>query len=65
MRLGRRYGDQRLEAACKRALAVKALSYRSLESILKTGLDRQPLPAPTPAHPRRQHDNLRGATYYR
>jgi transposase len=65
MRLGRRYGDQRLEAACKRALAVKALSYRSLESILKTGLDRQPMPVPRPANPHRQHDNLRGATYYR
>ncbi len=33
MRLGKRYGSTRLEAACRRALTVRALSYRSLESI--------------------------------
>ncbi len=65
LRLGREYGAERLEAACARALAIQALSYRSVESILRTGLDRQPLPTTAPDHPRRQHDNLRGATYYR
>ena len=44
MRLGRRYGDERLEAAAVRALAIRAHSYRSVESILKAGLDGLPLP---------------------
>jgi len=64
LRLSDRYGADRLEAACQRALAVRAFSYRSLESILKTGLDRQPLPTPRPLRTHRRHDNLRGAGYY-
>jgi len=63
-RLGRRHGPERLEAACARALAVGALSYRSVDSILKTGLDRTPLPGPPPARPHRDHGNVRGAGYY-
>ena len=64
MRLGKRFGGERLEAACTRALAVSALSYRSVESILKTGLDREVLPeATTPMTPR-QHENVRGPNYY-
>ena len=64
LRLGRRYGPERLEAAATRALAIGAHSYRSVESILKTGLDRTPLPSTEPATPTRRHDNLRGPTYY-
>ena len=65
LRLGKRYGDRRLEAACTRALTVRALSYRSVESILKNGLDQKPLPE-TAVKPvdRRQHENLRGPDYY-
>jgi len=64
IRLGDRYGPERLEA-CARALAARALSYKSVESILSHGLDSQPLscdPAPG-AH--RAHPNLRGPHYYR
>lgn len=64
VRLGDRYGKDRLEAACQRALVVRAYSYRSVESILRTGLDRKPLP-PEPTdrvHP--DHDNVRGPDYY-
>jgi transposase len=64
-RLGRTYGSDRLEAACRRALALQAFSYRSVQSILKTGLDRQPLLASVPEHPVREHANVRGADYYR
>ena len=39
--------------------------YRSLESILKSGLDAQPLPAPPPCLTVRRHDNVRGPAYYR
>ncbi|HUY98536.1 MAG TPA: IS21 family transposase [Verrucomicrobiae bacterium] len=63
-RLGRRHSAERLEAACARALAAHAFSYRSVESILKCGLDRQPLPAAPAAVPPRPHANLRGPTYY-
>jgi transposase len=65
MRLGRRYGSDRLEAACKRALTVRAFSYRSVESILKHGLDRQPLPEEERVRIRRLHENVRGPHYYR
>ncbi len=65
MRLGRRYGDGRLEAACARALAVRALSYRSVESILRTGLDGLPTPGSEPVIPTiGDHANVRGAGYY-
>jgi transposase len=64
MHLGRRYGDQRLEAAAARALAVRAHSYRSVESILKRGLDGLPLPGSEPVTTIGDHANLRGAAYY-
>jgi len=64
-RLGEQYGSERLEAACARALAIGSASYKSVKSILNTGLDRQPLPDRPSATPRREHDNLRGAQYYR
>jgi len=65
MRLGRRFGGERLEAACRRALAVQALSYRSVESILNHGLDQQPLPEATSPVPARRHELVRGPEYYR
>jgi transposase len=66
LRLAKRYGDPRLEAACQRALAVAARSYRHVESILKHGLDRLPATAEAPreALPA-THANLRGRDYYR
>jgi transposase len=65
MRLSKRFGDARLEAACKRALSVRAFSYRSVESILKNGLDRQPLPEQAAPTRHRPHANVRGATHYK
>jgi len=65
MGLARRYGPERFEAACARAVALRAISYSSVKSILAEGLDRLPLnqqqvlPLP-PA----EHENLRGADYY-
>jgi transposase len=64
MRLGKQYGPERLEAACRRALATGACSYKSLASILKSGLDRQPLPKADAAAPRIVHGNIRGPEYY-
>ena len=64
MRLGQRYGDGRLEAACRRALALGTNAYKSVESILKNGLDKKPLPPPTPEAPVIEHLNLRGPDYF-
>jgi len=66
LRLGKSYGDARLEAACRYALTLGSHSVRSVESILKHRLDEQPrsggaqheLALPT------EHDNLRGADYF-
>ena len=63
---GQRHGADRAEAACARALHLRSYSYRSVESILRTGLDRQPLPGEHPALPPHPgHRNVRGASYYR
>ena len=65
LRLGRRYGEARLEAACARALAVGARSYRHVDSILKHSLERLPLPeAAAPSRPAPVHEHLRGPAYY-
>jgi len=64
IRLGNRYGTERLEAAAERALAVRAHSYRSVESILANGLDRQPLRPEGPGRSHPGHDNVRGPGYY-
>lgn len=68
LRMGKRYGNDRLENAAIRALQLGAFRYKSIESILQNGLDKQPLPLPasesraavTTIH----HDNVRGPGYY-
>ena len=66
LRLGKVYGSDRLEAACERALGLGAYSFKSVKSILRTGLDRQPLSKATGAGNRvpLDHKNIRGADYY-
>ena len=65
IRLAGRYGSDRAEAACARALALRSHSYRSVESILRNGLDRQPLPGDAPGlPPHPAHANVRGPGYY-
>ncbi|MCG5056164.1 MAG: IS21 family transposase [Myxococcales bacterium] len=66
LRLEKRYGASRLEAACTRAVAVGARSYRHVDSILKNGLDASPLPSQensSRAAPA-AHSNIRGPNYY-
>ena len=65
LRLGKSYGEKRLEAACKRALHINSLSYRSVESILKSGLDQKPLPEENSKKEPVKHKNIRGAHYYK
>ena len=64
MRLGKSYGDERLEAACQRSLKLQSYSYQSVKSILKNGLDQQPLAENDKQGAVIDHDNVRGAEYY-
>lgn len=61
--LAQKYGVARLEAACARALKYNAVSWSSLQSILKNGLDQEPLTSQRPLE-LPEHENLRGASYY-
>jgi transposase len=64
LRLAKEYGEERLGCACRRAMAMQALSYKSVESILKAGLDRAGLPERvSQGHPV-EHENLRGSQYF-
>jgi transposase len=62
--LSRKYGSERVEAACTRAVRLKVHRYRNVKSILASGLDRQaPLELVPPRNPV-DHENIRGANYY-
>jgi transposase len=64
IRLGKYYPHARLEAAAARALAVHALSYRSLKSILERGLDQCTLNLAQDVRPTGTRENVRGADYF-
>jgi transposase len=67
IRLSKKYSPERVEAAAERAVLTGACRYKSVKSILEKSLDRQPLngaaaaAAPAPVN----HDNVRGAEYFR
>lgn len=64
MRLGKDYGAERLEAACRRANKLGTCHYRSIESILKNGLDREVLSEQTALSLPADHANVRGPGFY-
>ena len=68
IRLGKKYGPERLDAACGRALAIGAYAYKSVESILKNNLDGKPIPGSTQIESTpitaMRHDYLRGGDYF-
>jgi len=63
LRLASRYGEERLEAACRRALPAGIHSYKGVKNILDAKLDQvapeEPVPETTTVH-----ENIRGQTYY-
>jgi transposase len=61
--LEHRFGRDRLEAACDRALVHSTVSYASVQSILVTGLDKAAA-EPDPILPTPRHDNIRGLACY-
>jgi len=62
--LAREYGNERLEAACARAIAIGATELRHVTNILRTRLDQQPLPDDPLQEASFTHGNLRGAQAY-
>ena len=65
LRLTKKYGNERVDAASKRALFAGARSYRHAKTILQHNLDGVPLPEPErPATAGPTHGNVRGRDYY-
>jgi transposase len=64
MSLKKTYGDERLEAACQKALDIKAKSYSSLKSILKNNLDKKTAKQSSQPLLPIDHHNIRGKNYY-
>ncbi|RYZ34331.1 MAG: hypothetical protein EOP49_34655 [Sphingobacteriales bacterium] len=60
--LKNKYGNDRLEASCKRALQGMRINYTMIKNILERGLDKQ-LQAPA-AQLTILHDNIRGSEHY-
>jgi transposase len=61
--LVKRFGAERVEAACARALVLGTRSYSSVAAILKNGQDRAAEGAAADA-PLLIHENIRGPDYY-
>lgn len=69
LNLAKHYGDARLEAACRRALAIGSPTRKRIQAILEARLDQHPdlfatpdaQASPTPP----SHANVRGADYFR
>ena len=64
MRLGRRYGVERLEAASLRAEHLRSYSYRTVKNILSSSQDRLPFDESEVQSTTPVHANIRGASYY-
>lgn len=64
LRLGKKHGDERLEAVCARVHRLGARSNRHMASILDKGLDRVPLDETDEEGSHTTHENVRGADYY-
>jgi len=61
----KRFGANKLEAACQRAIAIGSYSYKSIEAILKNNMILQPLPAEEiPTQLSIIHEHVRGPNYY-
>jgi len=63
LRLGSRFGEERLEAACRRALAAGIHSYKGVKNILEAQLDQVEPEEPPDLVPQ-THENVRGPAYY-
>ena len=62
--LARRFGHERMEAACTRAMAIRSPTYQSIKAILTNGMDRRPAKSEPAQASLPLHDNVRGPDYY-
>jgi transposase len=60
--LDKKFGTNRLESACTRALTGTRVNYTMIKNILERGLDKQPLQPELFSTP--EHTNIRGAEHY-
>lgn len=64
LRLAKSYGNERLESSALRALTIGAHSYKSVESILKNGLDQTPIQKNSTSVIPTTHEYVRGQDYF-
>jgi hypothetical protein len=64
IRTSKKYGPARVDAACRRAIAIGSPNRKSVEMILKRGLENAPVPTPSDEPQLTlHHENVRGSTY--
>jgi len=64
LRLSDRYGKDRFESACRRALPAPRVGYRMIDNILSKNLDKQAQEQMNLFTPLPEHENLRGPEAY-
>jgi transposase len=66
IRLEKRFGRDRTDAACATSLAMRIATYRHVKKLLNQGTESQPTPA-VPLLPAlaATHDNIRGSAYFK
>lgn len=66
IRLGEKYGKDRLERACAKALHIKSISLKTVRTMLATGMDNAPIKREKSASDDKpiDHENIRGPSYY-
>jgi transposase len=60
--LGKKYGNDRLESACKLAMTAPYTTYQIINNILKNNRDKDKISEPTISFPK--HENIRGKEEY-
>jgi len=60
--LGKKYGNDRLESACKLAMTAPFTTYQIISNILKNNRDKEEVSEPTLSFP--THENIRGKEEY-
>ena len=63
-RVVEKYGVERGQVACERALAFGARSFKPVETMLKHELDRRAAPDASASGPSIEHEHVRGPDYY-
>ncbi len=61
LQMSEKHGIERLEAACRKAIAIRSVTYTTVRNILKNGQESMVAGKPTGTTP--SHENLRGNIY--